>query len=145
MAICRHAAKCLRAVRLRPDAQRLRPMPRMRPADQLRPRSAGPGAHCPLRRAPVESRRGPKERPDGAEGSQVRAFLPDRRGREGVHPMWIITSLILLAGGLLGAANLLIAKRPNARELIDKLVPFAGIIGIIMLLWGLRDLFYVLR
>jgi len=59
--------------------------------------------------------------------------------------MWIITSLILLAGGLLGAANLLIAKRPNARELIDKLVPFAGIIGIIMLLWGLRDLFYVLR
>ena len=59
--------------------------------------------------------------------------------------MWIVTIIVLVAGGLLGASNIIISKRPNAKELIDKLVPYQGIIGVIMLLWGLRDAVYVLR
>ncbi|MCG3136637.1 MAG: hypothetical protein HJJLKODD_00472 [Phycisphaerae bacterium] len=59
--------------------------------------------------------------------------------------MWIVTVLLLLAGGLLGAAGLIVKKRPDAQKLIDKLVPYQGIIGVIMLAWGLRDLIYLFR
>ena len=59
--------------------------------------------------------------------------------------MWIITTLVLLAGGLIGASNIIIAKRPNAKDVIDKLVPFQGIIGVVLLLWGLKGVFDILR
>ena len=59
--------------------------------------------------------------------------------------MWLITTLVLLCGGLLGAANLIIAKRPNAKELIDKLLPYQGGIGVLMFLWGLWDLIHLVR
>ena len=59
--------------------------------------------------------------------------------------MWIITVLVLLAGGLIGASALIIAKRPDAKDVIDKLVPFQGLIGVVLLLWGLVDVFNVLR
>ncbi len=53
--------------------------------------------------------------------------------------MWIITVAVLLAGGLLGAANLIIAKKPNAKELIDKLMPYQGWIGVLLVVWGVID------
>ena len=59
--------------------------------------------------------------------------------------MWIITVVILLAGGLLGAANLIVAKKPNAKELIDKLTPYQGWIGVVLVLWGIWDLIGVFR
>ena len=59
--------------------------------------------------------------------------------------MWIITVAILLVGGLLGAANLIIAKKPNAKELIEKLTPYQGWIGVVLVLWGIWDLIGVLR
>ena len=59
--------------------------------------------------------------------------------------MWIITVVILLAGGLLGAANLIIAKKPNAKDLIEKLTPYQGWIGVVLVLWGIWDLIGVLR
>ena len=58
--------------------------------------------------------------------------------------MWIITTLVLLAGGLVGASNIIVAKRPNAKEVIDKLVPFQGVIGVVLLLWGLKGAFDIL-
>ncbi len=59
--------------------------------------------------------------------------------------MWIITVAILLAGGLLGAANLIVAKKPNAKDLIEKLTPYQGWIGVVLVLWGLWDLIGVVR
>ena len=59
--------------------------------------------------------------------------------------MWIITTLVLLAGGLIGASTIIIAKRPDAKDVIDKLVPFQGIIGVVLLLWGLKGAFDVIR
>jgi hypothetical protein len=59
--------------------------------------------------------------------------------------MWIITVVVLLLGGVLGAANLIVAKKPNAKELIDKLTPYQGWIGVVLVVWGLRDLIGVLR
>jgi hypothetical protein len=43
----------------------------------------------------------------------------------------------MIVAGILGAAALIIKNKPDARELIAKLVPFQGIIGIILLLWSL--------
>ena len=54
--------------------------------------------------------------------------------------MWIITVAVLLAGGLLGAANLIVAKKPNAKDLIDKLTPYQGSIGVVLVIWGVIDL-----
>lgn len=48
----------------------------------------------------------------------------------------LILALLLIAAGILAAASLIVQKQPNAREAIAKLVPFQGIIGIILLLWG---------
>ena len=59
--------------------------------------------------------------------------------------MWVITSLVLLCGGVLGAASLIVAKKPNAKELIEKLVPYQGVIGVVMLLWGLWDLVHLFK
>lgn len=59
--------------------------------------------------------------------------------------MWIITVIILLLGGVLGAANLIVAKKPDARAQIDKLTPYQGWIGVVLLLWGIWDIIGVLR
>ncbi len=59
--------------------------------------------------------------------------------------MWIITVAILFVAGVLGAANLIIAKKPNAKELIEKLTPYQGWIGVVLLLWGIWDLIGVFR
>jgi hypothetical protein len=59
--------------------------------------------------------------------------------------MWVVTTLVLLCGGVLGAANLIVAKRPNSKQLIDKLVPYQGVIGVVMLVWGVWDLVRLLK
>jgi hypothetical protein len=43
--------------------------------------------------------------------------------------------MILL--GVLAAANLIIAKKPDAKQLIDKVAPYQGWIGAISAVWGL--------
>jgi hypothetical protein len=43
--------------------------------------------------------------------------------------------LIIL--GVLGAASLIIAKRPDAKHLIDKLVPYQGWFGAVSVPWGI--------
>mgnify|MGYP003572296303 FL=1 len=50
--------------------------------------------------------------------------------------MWIMTGLLLLAGGALSASSIIVGKKPNAKELIDKLVPYQGWIGAVMFLYG---------
>ncbi len=59
--------------------------------------------------------------------------------------MWLVTLGILLAGGILGAASLIVAKKPNAQQLIDKLTPYQGWIGAVMFLWGIWDLISTFR
>lgn len=58
--------------------------------------------------------------------------------------MGLIFVLLLIVAGALGAASLIASKQPNAGEVIAKLVPFQGIIGIILLLWSLIQLIRVL-
>lgn len=54
----------------------------------------------------------------------------------------ILIPILLILGGVLAASSLIVQKQPNARELIAKLVPFQGIIGIILLVWGLFALLF---
>lgn len=48
----------------------------------------------------------------------------------------MLAGLITIAGGILAASSLIIARRPDAKNLIDKLTPYQGWIGIVMFFWG---------
>jgi hypothetical protein len=50
--------------------------------------------------------------------------------------MGIISGLWLTVLGILGASNLIIARKPDAKELIAKLAPYQGWIGAVSALWG---------
>jgi hypothetical protein len=56
--------------------------------------------------------------------------------------MGLLFALLLIAAGILAAAALIIKNQPNARDLIAKLVPFQGIIGIVLLLFGVYWLLF---
>jgi len=59
--------------------------------------------------------------------------------------MLLITGILMILAGALAAASLIAAKQPNAKQAIDKLVPFQGIIGVISALWGIWALINVIR
>jgi hypothetical protein len=51
--------------------------------------------------------------------------------------MGFISGIWMTVLGILGAANLIIAKKPDAKELIGKIAPYQGWIGAVSALWGL--------
>ena len=59
--------------------------------------------------------------------------------------MYLINILLLIAAGILAISGLIVAKKPNAKELIDKLVPYQAIIGIAALIFGIVNLLRMLR
>ncbi len=48
----------------------------------------------------------------------------------------MLGAIIAILGGLIAASPLIITKKPNAKELLDKLVPFQGGIGAVLLIWS---------
>jgi hypothetical protein len=54
--------------------------------------------------------------------------------------MALINILLLILAGILAISSLIVAKKPNAKELLDKLVPFQALIGIVLLAFGLVNL-----
>ena len=50
--------------------------------------------------------------------------------------MAILTAALMIVMGLLGAAAFIVAKKPDAAGLINKLVPIQGIVGIVGLVLG---------
>ncbi|HEV7374451.1 MAG TPA: hypothetical protein VGN95_07030 [Pyrinomonadaceae bacterium] len=56
----------------------------------------------------------------------------------------ILLALLLIIGGALAIPSLIAKKNPNAKEMLDKIVPFQGIIGIVLLVWGLISLIVLL-
>jgi hypothetical protein len=57
----------------------------------------------------------------------------------------MLDGLITIAGGILAASALIIARKPNAKQLIDKLTPYQGWIGIVMFFWGIWGTFSALK
>ena len=51
--------------------------------------------------------------------------------------MGILNGIILIVLGALCVPALIVKKSPNAKALLDKIVPFQGILGIISFVWGL--------
>jgi hypothetical protein len=50
--------------------------------------------------------------------------------------MGLLTGIWLAVLGVLGASSLIIARKPDAKELIAKIAPYQGWIGAISALWG---------
>ncbi len=48
--------------------------------------------------------------------------------------------ILILLGGILAASGLIIAKKPDAKELINKIAPYQGLIGVALLAYGVFDL-----
>ncbi len=48
----------------------------------------------------------------------------------------LLVAIIAILGGVLAASPAIIAKKPNAKDLIDKLTPIQGWLGVILAFWG---------
>ncbi|MBW2276982.1 MAG: hypothetical protein JRF63_05780 [Deltaproteobacteria bacterium] len=46
----------------------------------------------------------------------------------------------MIVAGILAAAGLIVSKKPEAKDLIDKLTPYQGWIGIVLFFWGIFDI-----
>jgi hypothetical protein len=51
--------------------------------------------------------------------------------------MGIVNGLVLVVLGALCVPALVAQKSPNAKALLDKIVPFQGIFGFVMFIWGI--------
>ncbi len=58
--------------------------------------------------------------------------------------MDVVNALIVILGGILAVSALIISKKPDAKALIDKLVPFQAFIGVAMVAFGLINFFRLL-
>jgi hypothetical protein len=52
----------------------------------------------------------------------------------------VIGAIVLIAGGVLAASAVIVARRPDAQQHINKLLPFQAIIGISLLVLGFLNL-----
>jgi len=58
--------------------------------------------------------------------------------------MGLTWGLALIVLGALSAASLIVAKKPNAAELLNKITPYQGWFGIFACLWGLFGIIWAL-
>lgn len=49
----------------------------------------------------------------------------------------MIYGITLMILGVLASPNLLLAKKPNAKEILDKITPYQGWIGLVFCFWGI--------
>jgi len=59
--------------------------------------------------------------------------------------MGILAAITLIIMGILAAPSIIVSRKPDAQQIIDKIVPFQGWIGIIGGLWGIWILIWTLR
>ncbi len=52
--------------------------------------------------------------------------------------------VILILGGSLAASSLILAKKPDAKALFEKIAPYQGTIGVVMFLWGIWEVLHIL-
>lgn len=51
--------------------------------------------------------------------------------------MGFISGLALLICGALAASSLIVKRRPDAQQFMDKLLPYQGMFGVVVCLWGI--------
>lgn len=52
----------------------------------------------------------------------------------------MLSAIIAIIGGLIAASSLIITHKPNAQELLDKVIPYQGWIGVLLTFWGVWGL-----
>ncbi len=57
----------------------------------------------------------------------------------------LLTGIISILGGLIAASSYIVSKKSDAKELIDKLVPYQGGIGILLLFWSIKNTINLFR
>lgn len=57
----------------------------------------------------------------------------------------MLTAIISILGGLIAASSYIVSKKADAKELIDKLVPYQGWIGIVLLFWSIKNALALFR
>lgn len=55
--------------------------------------------------------------------------------------MHYIGPLALIVGSLVCLSSFIIAKKPEAKQLFEKIAPYQGFLGVGLLFWGLYDLY----
>ncbi len=56
----------------------------------------------------------------------------------------MLDAILIIAAGILAASGLIIARKPNAAALIDKLAVYQGWIGVVLFFWGAWRIIWVL-
>jgi hypothetical protein len=57
----------------------------------------------------------------------------------------LISTILGVVGGILAMSSMLVSRKPNAAQLIDKLVPYQGYVGTTMFFWGVWELIDAVR
>ena len=57
----------------------------------------------------------------------------------------LISTVLGVVGGILAMSSMLVSRKPNAAQLIDKLVPYQGYVGTTMFFWGVWELIDCVR
>lgn len=57
----------------------------------------------------------------------------------------MLTAIISILGGLIAASSYIVSKKADAKELIDKLVPYQGWIGVVLLFWSIKNALVLFR
>lgn len=57
----------------------------------------------------------------------------------------MITAIISIFGGVIAASSYIVSKRADAKELIDKLIPYQEWIGVILLFWSIKNTIGILK
>jgi hypothetical protein len=57
--------------------------------------------------------------------------------------LMLVFELLLILGGVVALSGLIVAQKPDAKAIIDKLVPFQALIGVGLLVMGIVVLLYV--
>lgn len=56
----------------------------------------------------------------------------------------MITGITLIVLSILAVPSLILSRKPNAKELLDKLTPFQGWIGLVFCVWGIWNIINVI-
>ena len=57
----------------------------------------------------------------------------------------VLNALLAILGGILATSNLIIAKRPDAKQMIDRIAPYQTFIGVALIAVGVIDFFKNLK
>lgn len=56
----------------------------------------------------------------------------------------MLEAIVLIISGILAVPSLILSKKPDAKNILDKITPYQGWIGVVIFIWGIWSLISVL-